>query len=111
MESHSLFFFSIKAPTAAKMIWEKARATTTTGNPPSRKPSVVPSVTEMATDGETNIATKMATWLASVKDAGSSTIFTGEKVGMMMPIAQSSPAMAMVASLLCFITFPAFYGY
>ena len=25
VESHSLFFFSIKAPTAAKMIWEKAR--------------------------------------------------------------------------------------
>ena len=62
--------------------------------PPTIKPSVVPTETATPTAGEMNIARKIATWLASVKLIGSSRIFTGEKIGMMMPIAHSTPASA-----------------
>ena len=46
-----------------------------------------------------NIAIKTGTWLASVNEAGSSTIF-GINIGMMIPVAHRRPAITMLSVLL-----------
>jgi len=53
--------------------------------------------------GEMNIAIKIATWLASVNEAGSSTIFIGENIGIMSPIAISKPDTINLIVLWCSI--------
>jgi hypothetical protein len=52
---------------------------------------VVPKATAAAMSGEMNIAINIATWLANVNEAGSSMIFIGENIGIMMPTAIKRP--------------------
>lgn len=87
---------SNNAPIVANTMCDAARATMTGGKPAKKKPSVVPIVTNTADNGEMNIAKNIATWLANVKDAGSSDIFTGEKIGIRIPIAHNSAATVML---------------
>ena len=72
--------------------WDAALSTTTIGNPPIKNPTVVPMATAKAVAGDINIAIKIGTWLASVKEAGSITILSGENVGMIIPKATSNAA-------------------
>jgi hypothetical protein len=82
------------------MICDNARNTTTIGNTPAKKkPNAVITATKIATTGEINIAIKIGTWLANVKDAGSITIFKGENIGIMIPIALKRAAIVIVLIL------------
>lgn len=97
-----LFFFKTKAPNVAKIKCVKARSTTTIGKPEKKNPILVMSATAIATTGEINMAMKIGTWLASVKEAGSITIF-GANIGIIIPIAHSKAEMVIVWTLLFFI--------
>jgi hypothetical protein len=93
-----LFFFNIKAPREANMTCVSALNTIIMGVPDTKNPRLVKRATEIATDGEMNMAINTGTWLASVKEAGSKTNF-GANIGIIIPIAQSNPAMVMVLIL------------
>lgn len=82
-----LLVLKVKAPIKAKTTCDKARKTTTKGNPPKKKPKAVPIDTITAALGDINILRKIATWLKKVKEAGSSINFNGETIGNIVPIA------------------------